>query len=148
VLGLGLRSALRTAGHDSLVIDVELRALPVLDDVARRHRSGAAGGRGVVSGPGYVQSGAFRALSNVGMVGVPCFWLWMLSTGVFLFVRAPRRTAAQSETARNPVRSKRRLAALRELPVRRKAQDPIAVMIKIREGAACVGVGYRWGISF
>jgi hypothetical protein len=159
VLVLGLRSALRTAGHDSLVIDVAVWAMAVsvvvevvtyavvgagaavasgggsvevvngLDATAglmnrmifaplgvavglgavAMLRSGlfplwmtllgaigavllVAGG--VVSGPGYVQSGAFRALSNVGMVGVPFFWLWMLSTGVFLFVRAPRRTAA------------------------------------------------------
>ncbi len=44
---------------------------------------------GLLSGAGYIHAGALRDVSNVGMAGVPFFWLWMLAGGVFLFRRAP-----------------------------------------------------------
>ena len=45
---------------------------------------------GVVSGPGYLESGALRDVAGVGMGGVPLFWVWMLATGIYLWRRSVR----------------------------------------------------------
>jgi hypothetical protein len=51
---------------------------------------------GVLSGPGYLYSGAIRTVSDLALFGVPLFWAWMLAAGVFLWRRA---SAAPTEHA-------------------------------------------------
>lgn len=48
---------------------------------------------GVLAGPAYIDDGAVRTVANIGMFGVPLFWVWMLAAGVFLWRRTPARAA-------------------------------------------------------
>jgi len=47
---------------------------------------------GVLGGPGYLEKGTLRDLANVGMVGIPLFWVWMLASGIVLWRRTPAQT--------------------------------------------------------
>jgi hypothetical protein len=50
---------------------------------------------GVLGGPGYLEDGTARSLSGLATPGVPLFWLWMLSTGIYLVRRTPRTDVAE-----------------------------------------------------
>lgn len=58
---------------------------------------------GVAGGPGYLAAGAARDINGVASLGVPLFWLWMLSGGVFL-ARRSSQTSAGSAPAESVVR--------------------------------------------
>lgn len=52
--------------------------------------------KGIATGPSIVQAGTWRTVADLASVGVPAFWLWMLATGVYLFIRTPTRHASPS----------------------------------------------------
>ena len=53
---------------------------------------------GVASGPGYLTAGVARDIGGAAALGIPLFWLWMLSSGILLARRSPRTSSAKNNT--------------------------------------------------